>query len=466
MRFMKFKNLLLLAHLTICFTAAGSAAQILPTIEGSVDEKKPSSRPIPQAPRGSTKVLRVTNGVLFVLADPPDAKIMIDNKPRGRAVNGEFRAELPAGRRYVVQVEGDDQYSPFKKSVMLPRRGYEIVRAALSPRYGQVQIGPAIEGAKLFIDDQPADPRAEMDKESNTLKINKLEPGEHKITYRHPDFVPLERRFKVSAGSQYIWTYDPARATAELTVVTDPGAAVYVDGALVGNTPADGMLKSEVRLGESEVKIVKDDYEEFKQTAKFEFRKPVRIEQRLTPVPTSGGFAELFDATNVERWVVPAQGWAVRSGRLYIEKAGAVGYPGKIRYRGFTMVFHLKLENSGGAAWALRIKDPNNYYLFFLCGPDGPYPNRFVTYIVRDGKMTLQSSDEVLVKMAAGNQYRLEIRAEANKIEHKITPADTGKAINLGFFEDVIRTFPYGNICFRTVGMERFSVDDIYINPL
>ena len=340
MGFMKFKNLLWLAQLMICFMAAGSAAQITPpSLEGKVEVIKRGPRSITRSPRGSTSVSRITNSVLFVLSDPEDARIIINNKPVGRAVNGEFRTELPAGRQYAVQVEGGEDYGTYKQTVRLTKNRYGVVKAALPPRYGMVQIGPAIEGAKLFINGRAADSRAAIDKDSNTLKIDKLEPGEHKITYQHPDYVPLENRFNVVAGSQYIWTYDPERATVELTVVTDAGASVYINGAFVGTTPGDGTLKSDVRLGEREIKLVKDDYEEFKRTARFEFRKPVKIEQRLTPLPTSVRFEEFFETPIVERWTLPPQGWAVRGGRLHIENTSAIAYPTNVRYRGFTMDF-------------------------------------------------------------------------------------------------------------------------------
>jgi hypothetical protein len=145
-----------------------------------------------------------------------------------------------------------------------------------------------------------------------------------------------------------------------------------------------------------------------------------------------------------------------------------VGFPTNIRYRDFEMHFHLQLTNAGGAAWAVRVKDANNYYLFYLSGPGGIFPNRFNTYIVRNNEFDPSKparSDNVIARLVAGGQYDIHIKARGSEIEHTITPAETGKAENLGFFDDPNSTFRYGGIGFRTVASEKFSVDELVVKP-
>ncbi len=180
-------------------------------------------------------------------------------------------------------------------------------------------------------------------------------------------------------------------------------------------------------------------------------------------------FSEDFDVFNLNRWEMPRSGWTVESdGRLHLENAPFIGFPKEVIYRNFVMTFHLKLTNAGGAAWAVRVKDSGNYYLFYLSGPEGLYPNRFITYIVRDNKFdsrNLAHSDPIIVQLKAGNVYDLEIRVSNNLIENKIIPAETGEEVQLGFYKDPNNVFPYGSIGFRTVGSERFSVDELYVLP-
>jgi hypothetical protein len=155
----------------------------------------------------------------------------------------------------------------------------------------------------------------------------------------------------------------------------------------------------------------------------------------------------------------------IKSGRLSLANAPVVGFSKNYRYADFTMTFHLRLENSGGAAWAVRVKDSNNYYLFYLSGPKGAYSGRFRAYIVRDGKLDLAdaiSAVPIPTKLKEGGHYQIKISAVGNKIYHNII-SDTGVEEKLGIFEDTNNTFPIGGIGFRTVGTERFSIDDLFV---
>jgi len=412
----------------------------------------------------------LTNGVLFVLTEPPNAEIVINGKPAGRAIDGEFRKELRAGSTYRITVSAGSDYEPFKETVVLERRRDKVLRASLVSKYGLVRIGPALEGAQVFIDDKPVpSERAPLDKDSNTIKIDNLTPGEHKISYRHPDYVPLERRFQISPSSEYIWTFNPEPATVELTVRTDPDTLVYIDSEPKGKTTADGVLKrSDVRLGTHNIKLVKEDFEEYKQTVEFKYREPVNLSKKLVPLPTSAGFDDNFDVPKPKLWTMPAEGLTFKDKRLYVENSKALGTPTEIRYRDFEMSFHLKLTNAGGAAWAVRVKDSNNYYLFYLAGSSGLFPNTFNTYIVRNNEFDPRNpvaSHDVTVPLVANGQYRIYIKATGNIIDHQITPAASGDTVNLGLFVDKNSTFLFGGIGFRTVAAEKFSIDELFVLP-
>src|ERR1700752_5087322 len=132
------------------------------------------------------------------------------------------------------------------------------------------------------------------------------------------------------------------------------------------------------------------------------------------------------------------------------------------------MQFDLKLENSGGADWVVQVKEARNYYLFYLSGPGGKFPKRFITYMVRDNKFDLQdpiTSSAVLQDLSPGSQYTIEITVSGNKIAHKITPASTGATEPLGSFEDPYNFATIGSVGFRTVASEVFSIDDIVVLP-
>jgi hypothetical protein len=441
---------------------------------------------------------------LVVLTEPENAEVAIDGKVAGRAVDGIFRRELKGGNQYTVAVSAGPNYLPFKRNVEITAKQSQTVSASLIAKFGTVRVGPALDGARVLIDGKLADAAMlELDKGSNMLAINGLTPGVHKITYDHPAYAVAERTFNVEAGKEYLWTFAPELASVEMTVIAEPGTTIYVDKEVLGVVPESGRFKSVgVKIGKHEITLAKDGFAEFTQAYNFEFNKPVQIARKLARLPTTGGqpnmskqvrpssdaviapppgkrafsprvlaaaeFHEDFDRFDAKRWLLPPTGWAVKSGKLSLDRAPLICSPIGARYGDFVMHFHLKLDNAGGAAWAARIKDARNYYLFYLSGPAGIFPNHFVVYVVRDGQFDPQqfvSSVPVATRLAPGQEYDIELEAVNNTFTHRLIPASTGKSEVLGYFQDANKLFSLGSFGFRTIGLERFSIDDIYVLP-
>jgi hypothetical protein len=431
------------------------------------------------APRGSqvarTRTNGVLNGVLFVLTDPLEATVIVrDNKGIARAqeavADGEFRQELPPGS-YEIEVSSRG-YFPWKtkRPVVLRASASEIERADLRPTTGSIIIGPVDQGATIFLNEKkPATLGIRLEKREDQMELGNVPEGFYALRIEQPNFAPVSKdKVEVRGGADSFVTLRLEAATAEMTVATEPGTSVYVDNEFVGETTADGRLRRpSVKIGRHEVRLVKDGFEEFKQAYQFELGKPVTVERALVPRATSAEFGDDF-GINLKKWAAPPTGWVRKAGRLEISNAAAIGTASGYNYRNFVMQFHLKLENGAGAAWAVRVKDPGNYYLFYLSGPQGLFPKRFNVYIVRDNKFDPQSpisSVPILQDLIAGSQYTVEISVLGNKIEHKITPVATGVAEPLGFFEDSGNLFPIGSVGFRTVATEVFSVDDVFVQP-
>jgi len=450
-----------------------TVAQTRPTIIDSGEVKETKTVVVVKIDRkniGPVKATRAAYSMLIILTDPKDAQIKINGAPQGKAADGKFKKEFPIGKEVAIEVSAGADYQPFTKTVKIRSAEPEIVEAAMSYKYGSVKIFPAMDGVKLLMDGSPipAD-TIEVDKDNRLITVDKLPTGQHRITYDLPDYPLYERNFQISPGTEETWNFIPEKAVADLKVTTDPDTAVYVDGEEKGRTPADGTLSVPgVKLGPRQIKLVKDGFEEYTETDKFEFHKTVPLTKKLVPIPTSAEFSDDFDVPNLSKWQAPGSGWTMKSGRLHIENAPAVGFPRNVVYRDFEMNFDLKLANNGGAAWAVRIKDPKDYYLFYLSGPQGLFPNKFVTYIVKDGKFdpnSPYSAVTVLVDLKAGMEYSINVRATKNVIEQAITPTSTGAKIPLGAFKDPDSLFGYGDVGFRTVAKESFSVDDLYVQP-
>lgn len=192
---------------------------------------------------------------------------------------------------------------------------------------------------------------------------------------------------------------------------------------------------------------------------------------------TATVFNDLFDSPT--NWNLPPSGWAItKSNRLLIDNQDSLAFAPKLNYGDFDMEFHLKLEDAGGAAWALRVQpDGRNYYLFYLSGPNGQYANRFLTYIVKDNKVTPTMFDQSLglpLKLEEGGQYVIAIKAEGNRFTTFITYSgktaaeddpSIGLRKNIGDFKDSENTYSTGSVGFRTLGPQKFSLDELWIWP-
>lgn len=174
---------------------------------------------------------------------------------------------------------------------------------------------------------------------------------------------------------------------------------------------------------------------------------------------------------NLEKWTVPPTGWRLDmshgGGSLEVTNQPQVGYLSAAAYADFEAAFALNLLSNRGAAWALRVNGEGDYYLFYLSGPGGLYPRRFLSYVVRDGKPDPRSerSTNVIAELKEGESYQVEIKAEGSKFTHLLTNNVTGEEIRLGDFVDPHNTYPQGSIGFRTMNGEKFSVDDLFIYP-
>ena len=181
---------------------------------------------------------------------------------------------------------------------------------------------------------------------------------------------------------------------------------------------------------------------------------------------TKTEFAETF--TSLDQWRAPSS-WSFAKQRLQIENEPILGYAPDVNVADFYMSFHLTLINDAGAAWALRVKDPNNYYLFYLSGPGGMNDkNTFFTYLVRDGRLLQKKADNLVVTLKAGGQYHIDINVSNDLITQTITSdnrddEDPGVEKPLGLLRD--DTYHTGSIGFRTLGAEKFVVWGLFVRP-
>lgn len=201
----------------------------------------------------------------------------------------------------------------------------------------------------------------------------------------------------------------------------------------------------------------------------------LKSEPPLTTVGFSGG-----DFLNLNTmWNVPPGGWTPENGVLRIEDQTGLGFIKDVNYGNFEVNFNVRLLTLKGAAWALRVKDAKNYYLFYLSGPEGHVANQLLTYIVRDGKFdkkAIVDNSPVLVTLKVAVSYQIKIKVVDDSITHTINIGGTdneadfaeledqmGRDFELGVFKDGNNTFPSGSVGFRSIENEKFEIQAFFV---
>jgi hypothetical protein len=442
----------------------------------NIFEQKPREKPktAPRTTPNVRKAVVASNGTLVVLSDVPNARVTVGGKSVGTTnAEGELQHEMAANRSYDVVVSAGDEYEPYVERVRLAPRGVATVQAELKFKYGLLELGPILPNAKILVDGRPA-ARVTRDDAKGLFTVDGIAPGEHTIVYEAPGYVPIEGKLAVVAGSTYTLVRAPQPARVTLTITTEPDARIYVDDVQKGRVSAGGRFTvDDVAPGAHVVKVVKDGYDEFTARREFAVGSPVTLDAKLVPTPAS----ELLEdfGVGVGAWNPPAMGCAAANGALAVSGATSPCLPRGYSYRDFDMSFYVTLTEGRGAAWVARAATADDYYLFYLSGPRGRFPNRFTTYIVRGGRLDLAApvrSVALATRIVGDGKYTIALKARGGSFtttitpeDVRLTPEDAGKVIPLDSWRDPPETFTYGAIGFRTVGDERFAVDTVNVTP-
>lgn len=110
-----------------------------------------------------------------------------------------------------------------------------------------------------------------------------LQGGDYQVTFKAPGYVDLEEQISVGAAASQEFEFRMREQPGRITVTTgeDRAADVFVDGELVGRSPAVGI---ELDAGTYEVKLVADRYLDFVTMLEVEGRgREQTLEAQLVP---------------------------------------------------------------------------------------------------------------------------------------------------------------------------------------
>lgn len=437
----------------------------LPEEDAKIRIEKNASAP-PAVPRGPRTAQKRTNGVLFVLTSPADSRVLIKARgavvKQGKSVDGEFRAELAPGA-YDVEVASAG-YVQFigKTSVKLAEP--EFMTVELTPTTGAILMGPVEADATVLIDGLTPQ-QVVARKTENQIEIQHVPAGLHSITVKHPSIIEWNREgVEVRGGST---TYVAPRfkpATVNLVVISEPGAEIYVDGSYRGMVGPEGKTGAlEMAPGRHSIKALKTEFASAERAETF-VAGEAKVDIALTRITFSPEFSDYF-VEGSRFWSSPPA-WQFSRGNVTVRGAGLGLIRDKL-YKDFTLSFDLKFANGKGAAWIMRARDENNYYLFQLAGPGASSPNTFRSFLVEKGKARLLKTDFVAEDLNLPNDsFHIVVEARGNTIKHSIQVKSAPKAEGPQPLSELTDgTLTYGGIGFSTVDGEVTVVQFVSIAP-
>ena len=431
-----------------------------------VGKPKPKSTSKPRSqPKGPQRAQVRANGVLFVLTDPPASEVIVKNR-RGIAVEngksneeGEFRAELSPGL-YDIEITAENYSPQVKKNISVKPPQPQILQADLEPTTGSIMValGSVESDANILINGQK--PARIVKKGENLLEIEGLPAGTYDLRIAHPTIAAWEKRIAVLNGASTPVSPRFKPAFVNLTVKSEPGAEIYVDDTYQGSVAENGeiLISNKLAPGGHTIKAIKDKYETASQTKTF-VAGDDQVELKLKRVSFSPEFADSFMGGSAS-WAAPKT-WEVKSGRMSISGPD-IGLVRDVIYDDFKMEFDVSFTNGKGAAWIVRARDKQNYYMFQLTGPKGSPPTTFSSYLCQDGQIRrLKPPDYVALNLGIKNDsFHITVEVKGTTIKHSVEvtsdPRVTGpQPISELRDADAIS---YGGIGFGTKDGEEFLV--------
>lgn len=181
-------------------------------------------------------------GILFSLAQAERRQYFVDRDPAHltRAVDSFHRyvdGEVQGGRR----VEAVEALSELEPLLMKVKGG--TTRSGEAALVTRMMISCPTTGAKVAVDDKAP---------VEAPYIEDVAPGQHRIKVTAAGFFDEERTVPVSPGALFALDLPLRERPAELTVKTEVGASVWLDGQEKGLAPLDApvtMSPGSHRLG-------------------------------------------------------------------------------------------------------------------------------------------------------------------------------------------------------------------------
>ncbi|HZE71815.1 MAG TPA: hypothetical protein VE135_20090 [Pyrinomonadaceae bacterium] len=310
----------------------------------------------------------------------------------------------------------------------------------LNVKRAQAQQGVVPAGEKIFV-------------------FNDLKPGRYRLAGSLEGHRAAEKEVEIAANKSQSATLDFQPILYSVTINTNitSGELKYApEGQRLSNVVP--IQNSSVRLdlpaGKYEVEITADDFGY--ETRHHNFA--LTGDKTVLDVPlkrialTTDTLSPKWTAAELQAWYMPA-GWAADSKKNLAVKGAGVALPreeGYRYYKDFKLSSTAKMVNGVALSFALRARDPQNYYLLQLTGERSDEPYTVRLFVVKNGVEQRIRAIPIpragAKAMAADQFFTISVKMVDYAITVEIEDSDTGAPYPLGVLTDPARNFAVGAV--------------------
>jgi hypothetical protein len=416
--------------------------------------------------------VRANKGYLSVVAVPTASVTLTPlpaNQKKGRAIKETIKDEdgslnlinLFPGK-YKIAIEHQD-YHPYSETIQIdPARPETFVALnKMVSKYGEIRIGGAPPDAKVFLDDSAINP----------TRLAKVPVGKHRLRISKDGYVDFTEEIEVLPGKLTFVAAQLELAMVTLDLTSQPDARVYIGSEEKAIIPSGGNVTIPLAPGRHSILVSKDGYQEWRKELTLSLaNNPATERANLIPIPNSTE-GDWQPSLGPRKWYPQPPGWRFDGSGALIKGDKLVLFDTESSrdfntYRDFRLEFDVVFTNGKGVAWVARAKDPNNYYLFEVSGPQSGNPT-FHFYVCQNGKLEWKDSRPIVEKLSKpGDSFHIIFEARGNRFDTRmrIASAPSANPHLVGIFQD--DSFSYGGVGFRGKDQSESLLQTFFVIPL
>ena len=287
-----------------------------------------------------------------------------------------------------------------------------------------------------------------------SIIINKVPPGRYRVVAELSGHNPGQGEVTVIAGKADKVDLNLSAITYNVSVRLNAGSGTltYAKGGEVSrsvNFQNNLAVLSGLTGGDYTIKIIPGDASYVPMNTTLKVSSDNQVSFNLDRLESRA-----FLGANASDWTLPG-GWSFSSGKLMVHGSG-MALPSDVSYSHYTnfqLSTDVKMMNGIAASFAVRVVDPQNYYLVQITGPNADEPYVLRGFIFKNGVAqrfgrtipTGQFSET----LKPGKFFHVVLAmtdADITDITVWVQDSETGNLLKLGILPDPSRTFRIGAV--------------------